>query len=98
MIKVQILAPDMIQVQILSRDLIEDQKKRKKRSSPTTEGLLSLKSSEDQKKKIFTAIWYYIRPKFGIYTCWQALFRQIIQRWNLDAGTLTLDGGDTSPL
>ena len=45
------------------------------------------------KKKVFTAIWNYIRPEFGIYLCWLTLFRLIIQRANLDSGRLNLDGG-----
>ena len=49
---------------------------------------------KNQNQKVFTATWYYIRPKFGVYSCWQALFRLIIQRWNLNGGGLNLDEGD----
>ena len=38
----------------------EDQKK----SSPKIEQFFSLKSSEDPKKKLFSAIWNYIQPEF----------------------------------
>ena len=58
-----------------------------KRSLPKIEGVLSHKSSENQ-KKVFTAIWYYIRPELWIYSCWQPLLRQIIQ-------ALTLSGKST---
>ena len=50
--------------------------------------MLSPKSSEDQKrnkKKVFTAFWYYIRPEFWIYLSRQPVFHLIIQ-------TLTLNG------
>ena len=41
--------------------------------------ILSLNLIEDQtKNKKITAIWYYIRPEFGIYLCSQPLFRLII--------------------
>ena len=55
------------------------------------------------KKKVFTSIWGYIRPEFGVYSCWLTLFRLNIQRPNLDGGTpnsrwgtINLDG-DASP-
>ena len=38
-------------------------------SSPKIEKFLSPKSSEDQKKKVFTAIWGSIRPKYAGFIC-----------------------------
>ena len=52
-----------------------------------------VKTKKNKKwKKIFTPIWNYIQPDFGIYSCWQPLFRLIRhpdaysqwrKRWNL---------------
>ena len=52
-------------------------------------------------------MWYCIRPEFGIYSCWQPLFRLIIQTLTLNGEsaemslegtlTLTLDGGKRPP-
>ena len=44
-----------------------DSRPKKKRSLPKTEGFLSPKSSEDQ-KKVFTAIWFYVRPEFPLFS------------------------------
>ena len=78
----------MFQVQILTPNSIEEQKK--------------------EKKKVFTAVWYYIRPEFRTYSCWEQLFCLIIQNRTLNGksaeillggaevfsgGTLNLDGG-----
>ena len=64
------------------------------------------------KKTVFTSIWYYIQTEFGIYSCWQPLFRLIIQTLTLNGesaeislggtlksrwGSLTLDGGMHPP-
>ena len=48
------------------------------------------KRSEDQ-KKVFTAIWNCIRPEFVGFIRADRPF--IIQRLNLDGGTLNLEGG-----
>ena len=63
--------------------------------------IFSLKSGEDQKKKVFTAIWDYIRPEFVrfIRAGWLLIVSSssakilVSRRLNLDGGTLNLDGG-----
>ena len=51
-----------------------------------------------------SAIWYYILPDLGIYSCWQPIFRLIIQTLTLHGesaeislgGMLNLDGDANS--
>ena len=45
------------------------------------------------KKSLHRILRPYSAGICGIYLCWQALFRLIIQRSNLDGGMLNLDGG-----
>ena len=79
----------MIQVHILSPDSIEDQKKglywKLKGFCPTNRV-----QTEKKEKEIFIVIWDSIWPDLGISSSWLALFRFMIQRWNLDGGTLNL--------
>ena len=65
--------------------------------------IVSSNSIEDQKKKIFTAIWYAMWPEYGIFSSRQPLFRMIIQTLTLNGesaeislgGTLKSRWGDT---
>ena len=60
----------------------------------------SPKSGEDQKKKVFTTIWDYIRPEFVgcIIAAWLLIVSSssaqisMGERLSLDGGTLNLDG------
>ena len=75
--------------------------KTKKKVFTENWSVFSLKSSEDQNKKVFTAIWDYIPPEFVGFICagWlltvSSSSAQISMggRLNLDGGTLNLDGG-----
>ena len=77
-------------MQILSAQLNVDQKKR---SSPKIETFFSSKSGEDQKNGLRRSFELYSAGICRIYSCWLAHFRLIMQRSNVDRGTLNLDGG-----
>ena len=47
------------------------------------------------KKKIFAAICYYIRPEFGIYSCWEQLFPLIIQTFTFNGKIAEISLGGT---
>ena len=50
-------------------------------------------SNEDIKRKVFTAIWYYVPPNFGIHWCWQPLFLELSVRFFLmESAKVPLEG------
>ena len=78
---------------------------KKKRSSPKIEVFFPQNQVNTKKKKVFTAIWDYLRPEFGgfIRAGWLLIVSsssvQISMggRLNLDRGTLTLDASRVLP-
>ena len=60
--------------------------------------LLSPKSDEDQKKKVFTAIWHYIRPELVGFICANRHFFVWSSSAKISMGGPWLSMGDASPL